>query len=567
MSRNNWTSIERPELVSIAMRRISRISLYIDAFSGWTAPGPRIVISNITRCLIAEYAFSSDSAIRSVLLKDIENLDTRGSAFRANIDDLKLHKVSLASSCHHSFGGRVDRVTLHSVRARDVHFACLSADHGWTRLTIRSSHLENIHTYGITGRIDHVIIADSRLGTIGTRGVELAVSTFEMRTSEVTELAPSALDIRFNHSAVLETVSIASLGPHAFSQLRSHNDSREATLTIQQLLLADVQLNSLSFSAHTPVVLRQVTVDSPCDCDVANQTVGDATPRLLNARQRVTRLQIALHVRCWAHAGELSSIAQFYRRNCSAGSDIPTARLQTRALGPWVWPVAVGSPVLVAVLLLLFGAALTADKWRRRHQRSAAVSRIHTGDCATTSSAPASGDVEPTGNTTSGYTASGPGDAGLSSEIQPSHESSTDEHDTVPGDEEPGYLNPVPGDEEPGYLNPVPEEEEPECLDLVHDDEEPEYFGLVRDEPEYSAILPRPPSSVYLEMTPLSRPSRCHRALNERCPSSSRPTPLIKAQSSALRSEVPSDSVASRPCSSLYYELKPRTAKRSVSKM
>ena len=99
----------------------------------------------------------------------------------------------------------------------------------------------------------------------------------------------------------------------------------------------------------------------PCECGVdeplGDTVLGDTLPRNATDEQRRNEDQ----VRC-TDGANTPTLAEFYRQNCSV-HDKNTTSLSLRAVpGDWIWPVAVGTSLIV---LALVGASVTMAKRRR----------------------------------------------------------------------------------------------------------------------------------------------------------------------------------------------------------
>ena len=374
IARNNWRRIAQSEQVRITIERVSHLALHSGAFSGWPDPGPKITISNVTSCFISRDAFGPDSAIQRIVLQNIGNLTLNSSAFRANVGHLELVNISLATPCRSgSFRGRVGGFLLRSVRISDVHSGCLHAGDGWGSLVVRSSHLENIHPFGFNGRVNHVVIVDSHLGHIAAQGLHLSTTTFTLISSEIGELTSDALNVHFNQSASLQASFINSLRAHAFRRLEALAGDA-VTLTIQGVTVGEAEDGSLTFTGQMHITMSYVVLREPCDCSVDERAlrlaVGDATPRTAVEEQWRSAQQIINQVRCMVGA-DTPTLAEFHCQSCSARHEdtAPCSPMARRAVvKDWFLPVGIGTPLLALVLV---GAVIIfLVRRRRRRQRA-----------------------------------------------------------------------------------------------------------------------------------------------------------------------------------------------------
>ena len=328
--------------------------------NNWSDPGTMIIIRNVSKCSIARDSFGPDSAIRLVILQNIDNLTLSSGAFRAKIDRLKLDNVSLATPCRSgSFRGRIRNLLLRSVRISDVLGGCLHAGDGWGSLTVRSSDLENIHPFGFNGRVNYVVIEDSRLGRIAGEGLHLDTTTFRISSTAIREFASDAIGVNFNQSAALKNSSIDSLRANAFRRLEALAGGR-ATLTIQRVTVDEAEDGSLTFPEQTRITRLDVVLREPCDCNVEERAlrlaIGDTAPRNTTELARMVR-QMVDQVRCTT-GSVTPTLAVFLSLSCSTPGENGTQRSSMAnrvVVRDWVLPVGVGSSLLA---LALFGVAV-----------------------------------------------------------------------------------------------------------------------------------------------------------------------------------------------------------------
>ena len=374
VAKNNWSQIARPEQVRITVQRVFYLAVHSGAFYGLSDPGPKISISDVSKCFIAKDVFGPDSAFRRVLLQNIDNLTLNSSAFRAKIDRLKLDNVSLATPCRSgSFRGRIRNLLLRSVRISDVRGGCLHARDGWGSLTVHSSTLENIHPFGFNGRVNHVVIEESRVGRVTGEGLHLRDTiTFRISSTAIRELASDALDVNFNQSVALKNSSIDTLRTNAFRRLEALAGDR-ATLTIQRVTLNEAEDGSLTFPGQTRITRLDVVLREPCDCNVDERAlrlaIGDTTPRNATEPARMVG-QIVDQVRCTA--GPVTpTLAEFLSLSCSAQGENGARRssLATRVVvRDWVLPVSVSTSLLALALFCVVVLLVNKRLGRRREE-------------------------------------------------------------------------------------------------------------------------------------------------------------------------------------------------------
>ncbi|XP_043204265.1 uncharacterized protein LOC122371728 [Amphibalanus amphitrite] len=394
--RNNWSTVAQPGLVTITMQRIRRVSLYKSAFLGWSAPGPMIIISDIHRCFIGTRAFEYyDTVIQSVLLQNVGTLVPGPGAFGARIHELRISNVSELIRCSFgSFDGPTNSVLLDSVHFTHVGSGCLRAKNngGWASLKIRSSYLGNVHRFGIKGTCDEVVIEDSHIGRVDSRGIHIKASTFTIRSTKVEELAPYSLNVTLDRSASLQTLSVGFLRANALELL---NAGAGGVVALEDIAVTDVEHNSLLFSDETHTRLKNITIASSCHCNnIITRTrhfpeVGRTQQLAKQIQQNILWRQIAFNVRCTA--GTTTPIlAEFYSQKCCVENYTLVPALDTCSLldplttqpppVTWIWPASTGIPAVMLLILLTLGAAAAAKHWQVSRQESGTDDHLRTND-------------------------------------------------------------------------------------------------------------------------------------------------------------------------------------------
>ena len=381
---NNWSQIKRPGEVKITVDHVSQLILDDGTFSGWSDPGPKIVIRNVTRCFVEAFAFGSGSVIQRATFENVGRLWLKNGSFRADVDHLELSKVLLPDGCQDGFfGGRVGNLSLSSVRVGEVHRGCLQADDGWSSLEIRYSSLGDIHGLGVTGSINNITIEDAHLGRISTSGLQAKVSTFTLNRCTVKELTTDAFDVHFSRSVSLQTSTITFLRANAFRRVISPTSSASA-LTFRRISVHTADDRSLAFSKPTQPTVLDITLPSSCDCGVdrlaLRLVVGDAMPHNTTDHQRRTARQLVDQARCLAGPNS-PTLTEFYCRSCpvQGGSTVLCSPLVARTgleeYESVIWPSKVVIPLLLLILVVLLmavGTSALALKGRLSRRRKEA---------------------------------------------------------------------------------------------------------------------------------------------------------------------------------------------------
>ena len=365
MGKTNWTQVTQTrsaQEISISIDTVLRLSLSPGALSGLSHPGLRIVVSNVTKCIVSSDAFASGSYIQSVALRHIHDLQLHRNAISADVGQLELDNVTVTfvKPCG-PFAGRIAQVHLHSTRIDKLGIRCLHTGTGWGNLTIRSSAFGDVTYFAVAGSVDHVTIEDCRFGRIVSNGWHMTVSTFTMKSTSVQELAADSLAVRFSRSVSLQMCSIGWLRANAFRRLEAEVGG-EAELSVRDVTVSAAEAGSLAFSSRTPVAQLDLQLREPCDCGAVTRArwlVSGAAAETAGDERRGLVRQVAAEVRCMAGA-DSPTLAGYL---CGGGCPDRNATAE-QCPAPAAAPVGAIAGGVAATLIIIAGVT-----WRRRGSR------------------------------------------------------------------------------------------------------------------------------------------------------------------------------------------------------
>ncbi|XP_043196745.1 uncharacterized protein LOC122367577 [Amphibalanus amphitrite] len=362
IGKTDWRKTLETENMTITIDNINRLELERDAFSGLQSPGPKIDISGVTNCSIVDSAFAADSVIKSVSFRNVRSLTIEDGAIQSEIGQVHITDSALLDSCgSNTFSGHVGNFILNRVTiVPALRAGCLQADGGWGSLTVLSSRLGDIEPLGISGTFDHFQIRNSSVGRVGQSGLNFSATSFTIHSTKVRELSSHALDVRFNHSALLKMSSFLLVRANAFIGLAA-NPRNTATLSLQQVVVQEAEHGSMAFDDYGRLSQLDVVLHRVCSCYPDHQALrlmtGDKMFSNATHDQRGRAQQFVAQVRCTV-GRRTPTLAEFLCLECADRGEAASLcrSIEARGSGWKSWKLApvIGLPLLfVGVVALL----------------------------------------------------------------------------------------------------------------------------------------------------------------------------------------------------------------------
>ena len=257
-------------------------------------------------------AFSRNSFIHRADVDHVPYLTIGSGGIEADIDELNIRHVTMATCENNTFGSTIQSMTLVSSHINRTKTGCISASTGWKDLSVKKSKFDNIQQDAIQGTIGEVKIEESKIGTIETRGFSLNVKRFSVQNSAMGEVSEDALMVSADDGITLCECEIDILRKHAFMNL---NPGATDQIRIQSLTVKQPENESMSFNDRTKVNVSGLTLGIPCKCDVETLAMS------LGLASRLTegdpeQSQWFSQTRCESHDTTRPSLAEFHRENC-----------------------------------------------------------------------------------------------------------------------------------------------------------------------------------------------------------------------------------------------------------
>ena len=216
-------------------------------------------------------AFSRNSFIHKAVVDHVPYLTIGSGGIEADIDELNIGHVTMATCEDNTFGSTIQSMKLVSSHINRAKTGCISASTGWKDLSVKKSKFDNIQQDAIQGTIGEVEIEESKIGTVETKGFNLHVRKFSVHQSTMGEVSEEALMVSADEGITLCECEIDILRKHAFMNL---NPGATDQIRIQSLTVKQPKDESMSFQDKTKVNVSGLRLGIPCQCDVASRLTG-----------------------------------------------------------------------------------------------------------------------------------------------------------------------------------------------------------------------------------------------------------------------------------------------------
>ncbi|XP_043211276.1 uncharacterized protein LOC122375802 [Amphibalanus amphitrite] len=236
-----------------------------------------LLISDIRNFTVHSGALSRNATIQELSIERVTCLNIESDGIEAEIGELKLHNVIMETCGENTFGGNVASLSLSSSHIHRTKKNCISTGHGMRKLTIESSHLNQIDESGINGTVTEAQIKKSTIGKIAKAGLQLNVTTLSIENSTINEASGKAIVVLADSAITIRNCTIDVMEKGALNSLNVKQGYSTGTahprILLANLHIKHPQNGSLLFDQSQGITVNDVKTDIPCDCNITT-TLG-----------------------------------------------------------------------------------------------------------------------------------------------------------------------------------------------------------------------------------------------------------------------------------------------------
>ena len=298
---------------SLSLAHVTSLTIGHDAF-GADSLVEEMWVMEVDSLSVEGGAFATNTTIKKMQLNQVSNLTIETDGIQADINELIVTDVTMATCEKNTFGSTIKSMSLASSHFNLTKSGCISANTGWKVLSVKNSEFDNIQQYAIQGMIDLVKIEESKIGTIETRGFRLNVTKFTVQNSSMEEVSEEALMVSADEGITLCECEIDILRQHAFSLLSLEPGATDQ-IRIQNLTIKQPDNESMSFNDGTKVNVSGLTLGIPCKCDV--ETLAMSLGLASNVSEGDSeQSQWFSQTRCESNDTTRPTLAEFHSESC-----------------------------------------------------------------------------------------------------------------------------------------------------------------------------------------------------------------------------------------------------------